>query len=335
MYTCTFSKNCDDVCFHFVCFVFTHAFIIIIYRFILFRMFSEYIDIKKEEDEKVWGDDIPNEIVVHTDLSSLLDLNHVPSSKKHIIEGRDVFLVELFLSKEECERIISTTESFGYGKTEFTKSYRGNQRLRCEDPTLAMALFERLRPFIPMEVTESHGEDLNFEAIGLNPLFRFSKYFPGDRFQAHVDAAYKRDMEVDNFIVKSMYTINLYLNEDFADGHTRFYVSRIDRTIQGAIRPESGTCLLFRQPPHAHYLHDGEEVGSCTSPDQRGCKYLLRTDVVYRSKTPSTVFTSLVAPIAPHMTLLDSIMNLFRRIVVFFVPASFMFPRKIDKQVSE
>jgi hypothetical protein len=42
-----------------------------------------------------------------------------------------------------------------------------------------------------------------------------------------------------------------------------------------SLQPETGACLVFRQPPGACLLHDGEEV-------RAGIKYLLRTDVMYR-----------------------------------------------------
>jgi len=42
-----------------------------------------------------------------------------------------------------------------------------------------------------------------------------------------------------------------------------------------AVVPEAGRCLLFQQPPGQCYFHDGEELGS-------GCKYLFRSDVMYR-----------------------------------------------------
>jgi hypothetical protein len=38
--------------------------------------------------------------------------------------------------------------------------------------------------------------------------------------------------------------------------------------------------LLFRQPPAACYSHDGERVDD-------GCKYLLRSDVMYRKRPGS------------------------------------------------
>ena len=42
-----------------------------------------------------------------------------------------------------------------------------------------------------------------------------------------------------------------------------------------AVVPEAGRCLLFQQPPGQCYHHDGEELAS-------GCKYLFRSDVMYR-----------------------------------------------------
>ena len=40
------------------------------------------------------------------------------------------------------------------------------------------------------------------------------------------------------------------------------------------VRPTSGLCVVFRQPPSATLRHDGEEV-------RAGVKYLFRSDVMY------------------------------------------------------
>jgi hypothetical protein len=44
--------------------------------------------------------------------------------------------------------------------------------------------------------------------------------------------------------------------------------------------PEPGLLVVFRQPPNAKYVHDGETVTS-------GTKYLLRTDLIYVQVAPA------------------------------------------------
>ena len=53
------------------------------------------------------------------------------------------------------------------------------------------------------------------------------------------------------------------------------YLLKESAEADETVVPAAGRCLLFRQPPGRSYYHDGEEVGS-------GCKYLFRTDVMYR-----------------------------------------------------
>ena len=71
-----------------------------------------------------------------------------------------------------------------------------------------------------------------------------------------------------------VFSLNVYLNHDFEAGRTRFCSTTSDE-VEYACRPEAGLALIFRQPPSAHYLHDGEPVRS-------GVKYLWRCDVMYR-----------------------------------------------------
>ena len=48
-----------------------------------------------------------------------------------------------------------------------------------------------------------------------------------------------------------------------------------DSALVGQFLPRAGRACVFRQPPDASYMHDGEELSG-------GVKYLLRTDVMYR-----------------------------------------------------
>lgn len=113
-----------------------------------------------------------------------------------------------------------------------------------------------------------------WQLCGCNEVFRLSKYNATDRFQRHVDTYFERSLG-GGTLEKSMFTVNIYLNDDFTGGTTRFYCDHDRDVIEAAVVPETGLCLLFRQPPTACLLHDGEEVSS-------GVKYLIRSDVMYR-----------------------------------------------------
>merc|ERR1711862_536954 len=91
-----------------------------------------------------------------------------------------------------------------------------------------------------------------WEFCGLNKCWRLAKYYPGDRFQQHCDAVFKRSTDEMSF-----YTVNICMNDGFEGGATRFYFggrARPDFTVA----PSPGLCLLFQQPPGESYLHDGE-----------------------------------------------------------------------------
>lgn len=163
-------------------------------------------------------------------------------------------------------RLLTEAERHGFGKTHYPKQYRGNLRLLTTDISLAAAVWERLRPLVPATL-DIEGE--TWDACGLNECWRLAKYYPGDRFKGHCDAAfYRSDGE------RSMFTVNIYMNEEMAGGSTRFYFTD-HGAPDYAVTPQTVLCLLFRQPPGQQYYHDGEELVS-------GLKYLFRSDVMYR-----------------------------------------------------
>eukprot|EP00163_Fabomonas_tropica_P001695 TRINITY_DN1124_c3_g1_i1.p1 TRINITY_DN1124_c3_g1~~TRINITY_DN1124_c3_g1_i1.p1 ORF type:complete len:909 (-),score=176.38 TRINITY_DN1124_c3_g1_i1:243-2969(-) len=94
----------------------------------------------------------------------------------------------------------------------------------------------------------------------------------------------------------SAYTLLFYLNDDFTGGHTTFFHtpppealtrSRLtladpgDRqrlTVTGSVQPSLGDALVF---PHGNYPGAHPNVFHEGSVLQQGCKYLLRTDIVF------------------------------------------------------
>lgn len=223
---------------------------------------------KRNEENEL----IRHEKTVVTNWEGLLDEITPEMTCTMPVEGKEILLLDNFLSKDECLRIIHAANEEGFGKTDYPKHYRGNLRLIASDQGLAARLYLRILNFVP-HVVEEDGHKWNI--CGLNECWRLAKYHPGDRFGAHVDTFFQKSKTE-----KTMFTVNIYLNGDgeFVGGSTRFYAEPIvrgePRLEEARVIPSPGRCLIFRQPTSAQYRHDGEEV-------VEGIKYLIRTDVNY------------------------------------------------------
>lgn len=180
---------------------------------------------------------------------------------KKVTYHEHIFVIENFLSTEECIDLIRLSEEIGFeeakvqvgnNKQEILKGVRNNERILYNDPELAAKLFNRAKDFLP------DGTDL-YELCGLNELFRFYKYNPGQRFKMHRDGSFVRNDKEESF-----YTFMIYLNDDFEGGETEF------QSIC-TIKPKAGDLLLFLHP----IRHEGKTV-------TKGLKYALRSDVMYK-----------------------------------------------------
>lgn len=178
---------------------------------------------------------------------------------KKINYSEDVYLVEDFLTSEECDDFIAFSEKKGFerakvnldGRQVEMTMVRNNERLLHTDYNLATTLWLKLRAFHALEIE-------NTSVIGLNELFRFYKYSVGQRFKRHRDGSFVRNEQ--EF---SCYTFMVYLNDDFMGGETAFE----DFIIQ----PKKGMALVFK---HA-LKHEGK-------PLIEGFKYVLRSDIMVR-----------------------------------------------------
>lgn len=173
--------------------------------------------------------------------------------------SKDIFLIDQFWSTSKCDEFISKSESKGYeAATVQTETgprvvdhIRNNNRVLYKDFALAEQLWKELAPHAPKSIGDS-------ESIGLNELFRFYRYQPGQQFRKHRDQSYIR-----NSREASYYTFMIYLNDDFKGGETKFN--------DLVVVPKKGSALVFY-----HYLeHEGTEV-------IEGIKYVLRTDIMFR-----------------------------------------------------
>ncbi len=188
-------------------------------------------------------------------------------SKTTTIENHDIFLIENFFSKKECELLIRMTENTGFASINYNKSYRSNDRLMTQSIKLMQIVFNRILQYecIPKKFD-------NWIINNVNPQFRFCRYRPGQHFSKHLDGRFiKTDDE------KSFLTLNIYLNENFENGTIRFYLDEKDQSIiTQTFKPKVGLAVIFNHETKS-YLHDGEMVSN-------GVKYLLRTDIMYKKE---------------------------------------------------
>lgn len=170
-----------------------------------------------------------------------------------------LYVIEDFFSPSECADHIRWSEEIGYegakvqvdGKQIELKGTRNNSRITFRDIELAEKIWERFSSFAVEKFANSR-------VTGLNELFRFYKYEPGQRFKRHIDGSYIRNEEE-----ASYFTLMIYLNDDFEGGETSFQWH--------TVKPKQGSALIF----YHGMKHAGEEV-------KQGIKYVLRTDVMYR-----------------------------------------------------
>lgn len=209
----------------------------------------------REEDRKI-----------NVDWSSILEkkcLSHkyIEDSHNNMLPNES-FRIKKLLLPTECKKIITKAELLGFNKTDYDQHYRSNLRLIIKDKSLAILLFERIKQYMPPTIK-------NWKLSGLNECFRLSKYNVGNRFDIHYDTYFKRNNDEQSF-----FTVNIYLNDEYEGGETRFYDKLKNGNIIASIKGETGESLIFMQP-HLEYLpHDGSTVTT-------GIKYLLRTDVMY------------------------------------------------------
>ena len=181
------------------------------------------------------------------------------------IDEYRIFTVRDFLSPDECAAHIAFAEDQGFDVAPITTGLgfvvntdvRDNSRVMVDDAGLAEQLWDRVREFIPTPL-------FGWEAVGLNERFRYYRYDPGQKFRPHFDGSFERGHRE-----KSLLTLMVYLNDGYVGGQTKFDTDR-----KRFVTPVAGSALVFWH----QQLHEG-------APVERGRKYVLRTDVMYRRAT--------------------------------------------------
>ncbi len=185
-------------------------------------------------------------------------------------------VIDNVLSPDECAQWIAETESIGYeialvniggGLQRKMTDIRNSSRCIVDDISRAKEIWERVKSFIPMVPLAA---SVPFE---LNERLRFLRYDTGEYFAPHMDGNYRRERNDPRWGDVSHLTIQVYLNEGFEGGSTRFFHRSRENEVFDVV-PRTGSVLIF---DHA-MMHSGEVLVS-------GRKYALRSDIMYTAHT--------------------------------------------------
>lgn len=200
----------------------------------------------------------------------MLATNHPPVDASHAV-GATCFVVPGALSPERCRALCQEAQRRGFRSPSaaYPPSYRTNERLVVDDPSLAAGLEVSLAAYLP---STWRGDDgLPWPVSSINERVRFCRYREGQWFSRHRDGVFHRTAQE-----RSALTIMVYLNDDFEGGHTRFFAGPHDRTPTWRYRPRAGSLIVFD-----HRLwHDG-------APVTVGTKLVLRSDLMVTGPAPS------------------------------------------------
>ncbi len=200
-----------------------------------------------------------------------------------IIPGRKpnekfVLWITNILSIDECKEWISCAEKQIFKPASLLTSgeisknpYRNNDRVFITDINKSSLLTERLKYYLPKELS---GENLSkWILVGLNTRLCFLRYNKDEHYGKHVDISYEDEKTGQ----RSFITVQLYLNEDFVGGETRFDqevgFTRMEDKKYLDVVPKTGSVLLFEH----ELTHEGCAV-------KTGTKYAVRIDVMYQKQ---------------------------------------------------
>jgi len=284
------------------------------------------------------------------------------------------FVLENFLTPEECQNLIGQVEQFGFESLdkEYPKDYRSNKRVLVNSIPLAQFLWHRIfynNNKTQAAVKKQHQQEAEAEAstqgsssasaitppadvnniatskirnqyttpptihkefenvkpfgigndgiwvpISVNQVIKFAKYDKGGKFLPHFD-----NMFVANENEKSIFTIIVYLNDNFEGGSTTFYKRPVDNklpflysnssslseSIKKAlgehvcqVKAKTGTCVVFKHD----VLHSGDEVTNINNTINAtggSCKYIIRAEIMFKRITKSA------SPIASKLFLMN------------------------------
>lgn len=194
------------------------------------------------------------------------------SRKTHNVPGAIVFTVEHLFSPAECQELLTAANDSGFLAVdwEYLKSYRDCTRALLDSRPFADKIWAKILPFLEQDDLLVRPFGIGTEGTwipkGVNSRLRISKYGEGGHFSPHRDSGF-----VITDDLRSIFTILIYLNEDFTGGETTFFpVTGIEPCL--SITPTVGTAVVF--------THDARHAGTSIIT---GNKYVLRTDIMFHA----------------------------------------------------
>ena len=173
--------------------------------------------------------------------------------REDILPENQAFLLHGFLTPEECQSLISQSESACYEALNLR--YRTNDRVLIPNDDLATLCMERIAPFLPdtRDITSEESDQLwgnrgpwlkeknatlracahsfdcgSWTRSHMNNFWRFCRYEEGGYFKPHRDGC-----KIDSPTSRSLFTVNIYLN-DTDGGATQFLEhDRVRKTMHG------------------------------------------------------------------------------------------------------
>lgn len=244
--------------------------------------------------------------ILYQNIVGLIDSERLPPSffKSRPIQCEDVLFqnshilhLKNVLSGEEAQWLIDQTHDKDwlpanlYGKQKDfdpSKEVAMSHRLSIYNKVLAYTLFNRIGEFIPhiKKFTSPYpiisNEQPLWTAQGVNPLFRYIRYQPGQSLVAHYDDTYEY-----NAFKKTLLTVVIYL--DNSNAQTRFIqdpqANSLDKfkNFSDWTRMAKDDEVLFSTSAKAGdiLIFDHRLLHDATSPEV--IKHILRTDIVFEA----------------------------------------------------
>ena len=191
-------------------------------------------------------------------------------------------VVDDFLTEAECSKLIDLATARGYEPADVSIQHGQQSRKndnnvinisgRCviDSQKFADKLWARLAVSASMQPVKAllRRSNPGWTPVGLNSVFRFLRYGPGDYFRPHRDSHFVPGVNDERHgRVTSFQSLLLYLDAPDAGGESYFPLPGVGRA---KVSPLPGRALVF---DHG-LMHGGADL-------KQGAKHLIRTDVVY------------------------------------------------------
>lgn len=202
--------------------------------------------------------------------------------EKGAVDNTNAFVIVGLLTRSESEYIIhSAFPHMTSLDALYAQRTRKADRAMIRSPTVANQLYRRILPHLQKsDYTDRtplcFGQDGVWVPLGLNECLKVFRYNPGGVFVEHRDGPWVPRQDQ-----CSMYTVVIYLNDNFDGGETRLLGSAEEFAPKGyremlwntnlGVTPVTGMALLVN--------HDCWHVGS---PVKEGTKWILRTELIFQ-----------------------------------------------------